>query len=618
MPGPVGGECADPADAVVRSGLCDPGAVPVPARLVSAVAAAAWLLAGVTLGAAPTAGATPSSERGGPVAVGPDLLTVDLQPTAARSPAARAALTRVVHRLGADVRDRRGGQVELLVPAGRATAATEALLDVIGVQRVQVAAVLRPTYLPDDTRVGDQLATLRAVRVPEAWDRSRGDPAVTVAVLDTGVNLAHPDLDDAVVGRFHAVGGASSTTDVTDAFGHGTAVAGVVAAETDNGRGIAGVGFGSRLLAVKVASPDGLIYGPDLGRGIRWATDQGADVINMSLGGPSYDEAMRSAVEYAVDRGVVLVASAGNEGTRRRSYPAALPGVLSVGATDGRSRAAFSTYGDWVDVAAPGVGVLSTLASGGYGRWDGTSFAAPIVSGQAALLRAARPAASARRIVSMITTSATGVAARAFDHGRVDVRGSLDWLLGAPPSPPRATTAAPGNRAAAVAWRRPADTYGVPVDRYRVEARAPGGVWDVEASVPGSERSLTVTGLRNGVRYDLRVRAITRHGTSAPGAVADVLVGVPTRPRAVTVDGGPGSLQVTWQRPEHVAAGVDAYRVQWRPVGSSAWAKVDVAATTRSVVRRGLVDGRRYEARVLAVNTYGTSAPSAVRRALVG
>ncbi len=592
----------------------------VPARFVGAVAATACLLTGLTAVDAPLSAAAPvaSGPTNEVVTVVPDLLTLDIASTATRSSAAQDALARVVQRLGAEVRSSRPGEVELLVPPGRTTAATVALAQVVGVQQVEVAAVLRPTYLPDDLRLDSQLAVLQAVRVPQAWDRSRGDPDVTVAVLDTGVALTHPDLDGAVVGRFHAVGGAASTTDVTDAIGHGTAVAGVVAAETDNARGIAGVGFDTSILAVKVASPGGLIYGPDLARGIRWATDRGADVINMSLGGPRYDEAMLSAVRYAVDRGVVMVASSGNEGTTRRSYPAALPGVLAVGATDGRSRASFSSYGDWVDVAAPGVDVLSTLKSGGYGRWDGTSFAAPIVSGQAALLRAASPAASAERIVSLITTSATGVAARSFDHGRVDVRGSLDWLLGAPPSSPRSTTVVAEDGAASLAWGLPAITYGAAVQRYRVEVRDPGGSWALAASTVGTERALTVTGLRNGIRYDLRVRAVTRYGTGDPSTVVGVLVGVPSRPRSVSADGGPGRLTVTWQRPEHLAAGVDGYRVQWRPLGSSSWATVEVGAQARSVIRRGLVDGRRYEVRVLAVNEYGTSVPSRVRRALVG
>jgi hypothetical protein len=586
----------------------------LPVRLL---ALAACVVAGVT---APVAAAEPVDDAAagpaGPDAqpghVAPDLVTLDLG--SSRSSAARQALTRVVQRWGGEVRGTGQGEMDVLVPAARTDAVVRALAARLGAERVTVSAVLHPLYEPDDRLLSRQ-THLAEVRLPQAWHRSRGASSVTIAVLDTGLDVAHPDIAGKVVGRFNAVPGA---TGVSDEVGHGTAVAGVAAAATDNGRGIAGAGFDTSLLAVKVSTPgpSGLIYGTDLARGIVWATDQGADVINMSLGGPAADAAMRDAVAYAASKDVVLVAAAGNEGDTARSYPAALDGVLSVGATDGSRRAAFSTYGGWVDVAAPGRGIYTTLAGGGYGRWDGTSFAAPIVAGQAALLLARRPAATPERIERVIERSTTSAGAAAFAHGRVDVRGSLDWLLGAPPAPPRATAAAPGAASARVTWRAPTTTFGATVTRYRVEVRRAGGEWRSAGTVAGTRFALTVDRLRNGIAYDVRVRAESGFGLGRPGVAARVRVGVPSAPRDLAVAAPGLRISADWERPTFVAAGVNGYLVEWRRVGGSGWAQERVP--TRQWRSAALVPQTLYEVRVRAVNEYGTSAASAARRVVVG
>jgi subtilisin family serine protease len=587
----------------------------VPRRLVRLLALVACLVAGVAVPASagepaqrpPAAAATPGDASARP----PDLVTLDLSGN--RSTAARDALARVVERLGGQVRGGSQREVDVLVPADRTDAAVRALAARLGASRVAVSAVLSPALLPDDRLISRQ-GHLAEVRLPQAWQRSRGSSAVTVAVLDTGVDRTHPDLRRAIAGAYNAVSG---TTSVTDEIGHGTAVAGVAAAETDNGRGIAGAGFDTSLLAVKVATPGkaGVIYGADLARGIRWATDQGADVINMSLGGPNADVAMRDAVAYAAAKGVVLVAAAGNDGDTVRSYPAALEGVIAVGATDGPRRALFSSYGGWVDVAAPGRGIYTTLAGGGYARWDGTSFAAPIVAGQAALLLARRPGATPARVESVIERSATAAGATAFAHGQVDVRGSLDWLLGAPPTPPRSTAAAPGAGSALVSWRAPLTTYGAAVTRYRVEVRGPSGTWRGAGSAPGTSRALSVVPLRNGVAYDVRVRAESVFGLGRPGEVVRVRVGVPSAPRDLVATSSGARIGAGWERPAHPAAGVDAYLVEWRRVGETRWASERVP--TREWGSPSLTTGR-YEVRVRALNEYGTSAASVARRVLVG
>lgn len=285
-------------------------------------------------------------------------------------------------------------QVAVVVPAERQRQAVTALRAISGVRSVRVAYPMQTFDVPDDPRYASfQSRYLEAVRAPRAWSIGRGGPGVRVAIIDTGVNVAHEDLAGRVVGRHNAVTG---STRVQDKEGHGTAVASMAAATTDNGKGMAGAAWQADILAVKVANDRGEIWTDAVAAGIRWATDQGdADIINMSLGGPQQGRQLRNAVADARAAGVVVVAAAGNEGNRTKQYPGASEGVIAVGATSqsGKARASFSTYGSWVDVAAPGVNIVGADAgdTDGYLVGDGTSFAAPLVAGQAALLVARKP-----------------------------------------------------------------------------------------------------------------------------------------------------------------------------------------------------------------------------------
>jgi thermitase len=270
------------------------------------------------------------------------------------------------------------------------------------------------------------------VDAPLAWSRSRGGSAVRIAIVDTGIDTTHPDLAGKVVMAENFT--ASNTT--SDLSGHGTHVAGIAAASFDNGRGISGVAPNAQLMDVKVLAvgADGQSTGDcaDVADGIVWAADHGANVINMSLGSPSPCAAMALAVDYAFAHGALPIAAAGNAGTSASSYPAAYAHVLSVAATtDADELAGFSNRGaSWVDVAAPGVGIVSTLptydnASGetGYGYLSGTSMAAPIVSGIAALIWDQMPTASANRDVeTRIFASAQAIAGTGtyWRYGRVD------------------------------------------------------------------------------------------------------------------------------------------------------------------------------------------------------
>jgi thermitase len=242
---------------------------------------------------------------------------------------------------------------------------------------------------PNDS-VLEQQWGLRNIQAEQAWDITTGGEIV-VAVLDTGVDGGHPDLQGKVLPGYNVFNGGSNAGDDN---GHGTAVAGLIAASTDNGRGIAGLCWGCRILPVKVLNARG--GGDDAGvaAGIRWAADNGARVINLSLGGSEESQVLREAVEYAAGKGIVVVAASGNEREEGNptSYPAAYPSVVAVGATGNSDTVTgFSNTGDYVDIAAPGVGLWTTLPGGQYGPPNGTSFSSPYVAAAAALVLSQRP-----------------------------------------------------------------------------------------------------------------------------------------------------------------------------------------------------------------------------------
>jgi hypothetical protein len=227
---------------------------------------------------------------------------------------------------------------------------------------------------------------LQAVRAEEAWWVSTG-AGVQVAVLDTGVDATHPALRGRVAEGLDAATGEPLPVDTDQSQGetHGTHVAALAV-----GEGV-GVAPGAVLRPVRVFSPD---YVGDFraAQALVWAVDQGAQVINLSFGGSAYSHLLHEAVNYALERLRVVVAAAGNQGSVARFYPAALPGVVAVGAVDGQGQPAwFSNRGSWVKVWAPGVRIYSALPGGGFGLLSGTSMASPLAAGAAALLKATRP-----------------------------------------------------------------------------------------------------------------------------------------------------------------------------------------------------------------------------------
>ena len=404
-------------------------------RHLSVVAAAAAF--------AVTAASTPATAEGRPrppVPAGSTRLRGAVDPDVARVAASGArdrvalsvALTRGASDAGVvSVARQAGGSVRLRIPAIHAVSIE---VPAVAAARVAEALARRPDVRRvDPVRARSFGATpndpaarpyLDAVNAPQAWDRTTGSPSVKIAVVDSGVDTGHPDLAGKVVGTYNAVDG---TAAVPDTEGHGTAVAGVAAAATNNGIGIAGAGYHSSVLAVKIDDAEGAILSDAVAAGIVWAADNGAHVLNLSFGGAFTDTAEADAVAYAIGKGAIVVAAAGNDGTDEVQYPAGYTDVVSVGATDGTSRASFSNYGPTVDVGAPGVGIVAPLAGGNtYATVAGTSFSAPIVAGEFALLRAAYGTAGSGVLREAVTSATTGTFG--FAHGRVDFAGAFAYL----------------------------------------------------------------------------------------------------------------------------------------------------------------------------------------------
>jgi len=265
------------------------------------------------------------------------------------------------------------------------------------------------------------------IRATAGWEETTGDAATIIAVIDTGVDFGHPDLKNKIVsgGRDFV----NDDWDATDDNGHGTFVAGIAAADTNNDEGIAGVAWNCKILPVKVIAADGLGYYDDLIAGIIWAADNGAQVINLSLGflEPLLDEdikVMRDTLRYAYEKEVVVVAAAGNYGPGTGisnpavQYPAASDAYcLAVAATDyNDTRTSWSCFGPEVDVAAPGDSVLSIVPTWYWGPdylpyafGDGTSASTPHVAGLAALLKGLKPWLSVDDIMNVIRYSADDV-----------------------------------------------------------------------------------------------------------------------------------------------------------------------------------------------------------------
>jgi type VII secretion-associated serine protease mycosin len=407
------------------------------------------LAAGVGPAAHSAAGA---ADRDGPI---PTLVGADRDPATALvrfRPGIPAYEQRLVAAsIDASVAERIHGTdyVLLRTEADADADVVRALEDDSRVVDAELNYVRRASAVPNDPEYPRQQRYLEGLRLPQAWDVAGPAREIRVAVVDTGVDAAHPDLAGRVLPGHDF---ANDDSDAYDDQWHGTWVAAIIAANTNNAVGIAGVSASARILPVKVLDAHGNGTDADVAAGITWAADHGADVINLSLGGFPDNAAIRQAVEYALERDVVVVAAAGNQAAETPQYPAAYPGVVAVAATDANGEIArFSGHGLWIDIAAPGVDITSARSRSSYETMSGTSYAAPFVSGVATLVQSLYPVATASEIVSQLLWTARDAGPVGVDshygHGLLDALAAVGPLRTvpavAPPLPSQPTLSQP-------------------------------------------------------------------------------------------------------------------------------------------------------------------------------
>jgi subtilisin family serine protease len=342
-------------------------------------------------------------------AAGVQLKSAALLHAPRRLPVASGALTATLEPVSTYLFDVDGGNRDMIAVARQLSEEPEVEWAEPNWQR-KISAV------PNDEHYGLEWH-LPAINAPSAWDTTKGAKHIVVAVIDTGVVWDHPDLAANIWSNLREVAGDGLDNDgngfVDDVRGwdfgvgdadprdelfHGTHVSGIVGAVGNNGIGVAGVAWNSRIMPVKVADAGGGLFDSAIIAGIHYAVDNGADILNMSFGGPEPSQAVREAIKYAAERDVLPVAAAGNDYGRLVSYPAVHPECVAVAALDESGAVAgYSNFGSFVDIAAPGSNILSTL-DGGWGYASGTSMAAPVVAGLAALVKSAHPDFSAQAI----------------------------------------------------------------------------------------------------------------------------------------------------------------------------------------------------------------------------
>ena len=423
-------------------------------RALSTVLALLLLLAAVLPVAADEAKAAPPSEADAPLVVHetgevvPGEVLVKFRDEASAGEVARTHGIEIAASAGAKgqglpaVASTRGRPVDEVLAELRADPEVEYAEPSYRVQILDDGAVAAVSV--NDPKTAGQYS-LDRMRVRDAWSLSKGGSGI-VAVLDTGVQPDHPDLSGRVLPGRDLV---NNDSNAADDNGHGTWVAGIIAAKPNDGYGMAGISWSDKILPVKIMNSSGTGSTSALVSGIIWAADHGATVINMSVGGFPYSQAVQDAATYAWNKGAVLVGAAGNNNREEKFYPASMNHVISVSATQPQDEFShWSSYGPAVDVSAPGSSVLTTNCTasicphpewGSHTYISGTSFATPNVAGVVALIRAKNPTWTPQQVVDRLyaTVDDLGYAGwdKRYGRGRVNAYRALGASVAASPRP---------------------------------------------------------------------------------------------------------------------------------------------------------------------------------------
>jgi len=434
---------------------------------------------------------------------------------------------------------------------------------------------------------------LSTINTYDAWNVTMGSPDVRVAVLDTGIDLDHPDLSGQIYAQTDVVDNDGSADDDD---GHGTHVAGIIAATANNGIGVAGIAPGVKLIVVDVFGPD-YANTTDIIEGIHYAVSNGADIINMSFGGYENDTAFETAVATAVSGGVVCVAAAGNDNTSTPCYPSDYDSVISVIATTSSdTKASWSNYGSAKDISAPGEYIVSTYIDGGYAYMSGTSMASPVVAGVVALILSANPDLSVNEVKEILYSTAVDLGESGNDAtygwGRVDAYAAVAAAAGVDDTPVT-------------------EDDDTPVTTYEVSATANNSYGSISgAGTYNAGTSVTLSATpSNGYRF---VRWLKGGAQISADAIYTFTVSesctftaefaaieIPAVSANAT---GPASVTVNWG----AVTGAAGYQVWRSTYADSGYSKI---ATTADIqyIDSGLVAGTTYYYKVAAYCTASTA-----------
>lgn len=313
------------------------------------------------------------------------------------------------------------------------------------VEYAEQVPLLKPTYTPNDLRpaVGQNNNQwhLHKIKAQGAWDITTGSPNIVIGIVDDAVEMNHPDLSPNSAGGFDVSTNGSSPEPPTQQYSHGTHVAGISGAATDNGRGVASIGFDTKIYGIKAT--DNPQYVTDGYEGIAHAANEGVDIINMSWGGLGQSQTAQNVVNQINNEGILLVGGAGNNGDTQRFYPAAYENVVAVASSqqsDGKS--GFSTYGNWIDITAPGSQILSLTPYGNLTFASGTSMASPLVAGLLGLMKSVNPQMSNENLLQCLYNTSVDISAQnpgmngLLGAGRIDAEAAVQCVLNLSQEPP--------------------------------------------------------------------------------------------------------------------------------------------------------------------------------------
>jgi serine protease len=264
---------------------------------------------------------------------------------------------------------------------------------------------------PNDPSITTQWS-LTKVKAYDAWNINPGNQIIKIAVVDNAIQVNHVDLQANMLTGYDVADNDTNPNPPNDTFNHGTHVAGIIGAVSNNNIGIASVGNNKiKIIPVKVTRDLGGSRSIDYGyEGITWAADNGANIINCSWGGNGYTQTEKLVIDYAISKGCVIVAAAGNDNTETELYPAAYPGVISVSSTDtDDKKSSFSSYGTWVDIAAPGRGILSSIPTDLYSNFSGTSMASPLVAACLGFIWSCKPTLTAVQLEALLKATSDNI-----------------------------------------------------------------------------------------------------------------------------------------------------------------------------------------------------------------